>query len=262
MLDRPIVTLLTDFGLQDGYAGVMKGVIASIAPHARAIDITHQIPPQNLIAARFCLMSSYAYFPRGTIHLAVVDPGVGSQQRGVAIRFAEGYLVGPDNGLFSGVLSLSEAISAVSLTNPEYWRVPSPSSTFHGRDIFAPIAGHLADGVPLEVLGDSIDPDSLVRLPIEPLEIHGDRVLGSIQYIDIFGNLITDIPSVVVTGKNWSIEFPERTIPARSTYSDVPEGAIVPLIGSHGYLEISVNRGNAREALQLDWGDRIAVKLE
>jgi S-adenosylmethionine hydrolase len=214
MIDRPLITLLTDFGLEDGYAGMMKGVIASIAPEVRTIDITHRIPRQNLIAARFCLMSSYEYFPRGTIHLAVVDPGVGSDRRGVAIRCEAGYFVGPDNGLFSGVLETSPVISAVSLTNPQYWRGSVPSRTFHGRDIFAPVAAYLADGVPLEMLGDPIDPGSLVRPAIEPLEIQEKSIRGTIQYIDTFGNAITDIPESLVTGKNWAVELSGKIIPA------------------------------------------------
>jgi S-adenosyl-L-methionine hydrolase (adenosine-forming) len=259
MLDRPLITLLTDFGLQDGYVGVMKGVIASIAPGIATIDLSHQIPPQNLLAGRFCLMSSYGYFPRGTVHLAVVDPEVGSQRRGVAIRCEAGYLVGPDNGLFSGVLDLSPVISAVSLTNPQYWRLSSPSSTFHGRDIFAPVAAYLADGVPLAMLGPAIDPDSLVRVAIEPVEMRNDSILGSIQSIDTFGNLISNIFAASVRGKNWALELAEKTIPHRDTYSDVSEGEIVPLIGAHGYIEIAVYKGNAREVLQLNWGDRITL---
>jgi S-adenosylmethionine hydrolase len=259
MIDRTPIALLSDFGCQDGYVGVMKGIIAGIAPHAQTIDISHQIPPQSIIAGRFCLMSVYPYFPRGTVYLAVVDPGVGGQRRGVAVRCREGYLVGPDNGLFSGIYSLSPPIFAVSLTNADYWRLPVPSSTFHGRDIFAPVAAYLANGVPLEVLGDAIDPLSLVHFPLDPPIIADDRLLGSIQYIDTFGNLITNIPASVVTGKNWSIELAGTIIPHRFTYSDGDWGEIIPLIGSHGWIEIAIFGGNAQARLQLDWGDRITV---
>ena len=160
MSKNRIITLLTDFGLSDVYVGVMKGTIAQINPQLKVIDITHQIPSQNIAAARFCLMTAFAYFPPGTVHVAVVDPGVGSKRRPVAIKCANCFLVGPDNGLFSGVLSRESARSSVELTNSQYWRTPQPSSTFHGRDIFAAAGAHLANGVALEDLGEAIDPAS------------------------------------------------------------------------------------------------------
>jgi S-adenosylmethionine hydrolase len=143
-----IITLLTDFGLQDPYGGVMKGAIATLAPTATVIDLTHQIPPQDVAAARFALMSAFPYFPSGTVHTVVVDPGVGTARRAIAIATEASYLVGPDNGVFSGVLTQTTVRAAVALTNPRYWRTPDPSQTFHGRDIFAPVAAHLALGCP------------------------------------------------------------------------------------------------------------------
>ncbi|MBE9167424.1 SAM-dependent chlorinase/fluorinase [Pleurocapsales cyanobacterium LEGE 06147] len=255
-----IITLLTDFGWQDVYVGVMKGAIASINSQLQAIDLTHEIPPQNIAAARFCLLNAYTYFPSGTVHIAVVDPGVGSQRRGVAIQFADGFLVGPDNGLFSGVLNLSPAIAAVELTNTDYWRTPNPSTTFHGRDIFAPVGAHLASGVSLEQLGNSIDPDSLVKLTLPELTITDNKIIGCIQYCDRFGNLITNIPADAVIGQCWSAIVENRAIPTVQTYSDVPKGEIAALIGSHGWIEIAVNGGSAREKLQLDCADAIEIK--
>ncbi|MHC5725640.1 MAG: SAM-dependent chlorinase/fluorinase, partial [Nostoc sp.] len=143
---QPLVTLLSDFGDRDVYVGIMKGIIAQINRRLTVVDLTHQIPPQDIAAARFCLMNAYPYFPVGTVHVAVVDPGVGSKRRAIAVEFAQGFLVGPDNGIFSGVLSQSPAIAAVELTNLNYRRTPQPSKTFHGRDIFAPIAANLASG--------------------------------------------------------------------------------------------------------------------
>ena len=157
-----IITLLTDFGDRDIYVGVMKGAIAKINPQLKIIDLTHQIPPQNLLAARFALSNAYPYFPSGTVHIAVVDPGVGSSRRGVAVELKGGYVVCPDNGLCSGILD--GAIAAVELNNSQYWRVSDPSYTFHGRDIFAPVGAHLANGVSLEELGREIDLASLVKL--------------------------------------------------------------------------------------------------
>jgi S-adenosyl-L-methionine hydrolase (adenosine-forming) len=158
MEDARILTLLTDFGLNDVYVGVMKGVIAQVNPQLRVIDLTHQIPPQNVTAAQFNLMNAYPYFPPGTVHVAVVDPGVGGTRRAIAIQLAEAFLVGPDNGLLSGVVAQKQVIQAVELTNTRYWRNATPSSTFHGRDIFASVGAHLASGVAIAEMGDAIAP--------------------------------------------------------------------------------------------------------
>jgi hypothetical protein len=245
----------------------MKGAIAQINPTLTVVDLTHEIPPQNLTAARFCLMNAYPYFPKGTVHIAVVDPGVGSSRRAIAVKLADGFLVGPDNGLFSGILSNSGVsqslpeIAAVELTNPDYWRTTEPSSTFHGRDIFAPVGAHLASGVPLEQLGDAIDPATLVQPFIPECTQTEAGVTGCIQYIDRFGNLITNIPGTFVQGKIWSVVVGCR-LPSCQTYSDSPTGEAIALIGSHGWVEIAVNGGNAQSQLQLDWGDEVLLHLD
>ncbi|HEY9852635.1 MAG TPA: SAM-dependent chlorinase/fluorinase [Leptolyngbyaceae cyanobacterium] len=259
MNQNKIITLLTDFGLRDVYVGVMKGVIAQINPSLNVIDLTHEIPPQSIAAGRFCLMSAYSYFPEGTVHIAVVDPGVGSSRRGVAIAFAAGFLVGPDNGLFSGILNQSSAIAAVELTNPQYWRTPTPSNTFHGRDIFAPVGAHLASGVALAELGKPIDPATLVQFPIRECTETEDGLIGVIQYVDRFGNLITNIPGNLVQGKNWFIEISDFTISGNTTYSDREVGSLLALVASHGWVEIAVNNGNAQSILQVDWGSEVKV---
>ncbi len=300
-----MVTLLSDFGLQDVYVGVIKGVIAQINPDLQVIDLTHQIPPQNIAAGRFCLMNAAPYFPAGTVHLAVVDPGVGTARRAIALQLPQGYFVGPDNGLFSGVLSLAATepdaeIIAVELTNSNYWRSPQPSTTFHGRDIFAPVAAHLACGIPLECLGDPINPATLVQLSLPDCTVTDGEIEGSIQYIDQFGNLITNIPAEVVEDKTWFVvindsetdqlkakpqdykekkkkktkgkkqksnidaETPavvSRIIPSGKTYGDVQFGHLIALVGSHGWVEIAANRANAQTQLQLDWGCRVQVLL-
>lgn len=261
MSDRRIVTLTSDFGLSDVYVGVMKGVIAQIDPTLNVIDITHDIPPQNIAAARFCLMSAYAYFPSETVHIAVVDPGVGSKRREVAIEFAGGFLVGPDNGLFSGILAQNPPIAAVKLTNSKYWRTPSPSTTFHGRDIFAPVGANLANGVPFQELGESIDPETLIQLPLTEYTAIDSGVVGYVQYADRFGNLITNIPSDLVRGKNWSAKVAGFTITGKATYSDSPVGSLIALIGSHGWIEIAVTNGNAQAELQMNFGDMVEVLL-
>ncbi len=255
-----ILTLLTDFGLQDIYVGVMKGAIASINPDIHIIDLTHQIPAQNLAAARFCLLNAYTYFPQDTVHVAVVDPGVGSKRRGVAIQYDRGWLVGADNGLFSGVLAQSPAIAAVELTNPDYWQVPNPSNTFHGRDIFAPVGAHLASGVALAELGKAIDPDSLIQLPLPKLEISTNEISGCVQYVDHFGNLVTNIPANLIDNDSCSVIVQKQEISYGKTYSDVEIGEVVALVGSHNWIEIAVRNGSAREKLQLDWGDRVIFK--
>lgn len=254
-----IATLLSDFGEQDPYVGIMKGVIASINPAISTIDLTHLIPPQDVAAGRFALANAVPYFPTGTVHIAVVDPGVGSVRRGVAIAFEQGYLVGPDNGLFSGVLSRFAAIEAVELTDSQYWRTREPSRTFHGRDIFAPCGAHLATQIPLQELGTPIDPATLVDLPFPLCRVTPTGIRGAIQSIDTFGNLITNIPATALTEKNWSVLVGDILLPSSQTYSDRSPGEFVALIGSHGWLEIALNQGSASDRLQLTLGAEIEV---
>ncbi|AVH65834.1 SAM hydrolase/SAM-dependent halogenase family protein [Nostoc sp. 'Peltigera membranacea cyanobiont' N6] len=261
-IDRQrLMTFLSDFGDRDIYVGIMKGVIAQINPRLTVIDLTHQIQPQDIAAARFCLMNAYPYFPVGTVHLAVVDPGVGSKRRAIAVEFAQGFLVGPDNGIFSGVLSQSPAIAAVELTNLNYWRTSQPSNTFHGRDIFAPVAASLASGVPLKQLGQEINPASLVKLDIAECQQTSNGVVGCIQYIDRFGNLASNIPASYVQGKTWYVQAAGLSIPGCKTYGDVSVGERLALVGSHGWVEIAINSGNARSKLQLDWQEPLQVVL-
>ncbi|OUL35076.1 hypothetical protein BV372_12010 [Nostoc sp. T09] len=254
-----ILTLLSDFGDRDVYVGVMKGVIAQINPKLTVVDLTHQIPPQSIAAARFCLMNAYPYFSMGTVHVAVVDPGVGSRRRAIAVEFVQGFLVGPDNGIFSGVLSQKSAIAAVELTNFNYWRTPQPSTTFHGRDIFAPVGANLASGVPIQELGQEIDPATLVQLNIGECKETSTGVMGCIQYIDHFGNLVSNIPGSYVQGKTWCVQVRGLTIPGCATYSDVQVGEAIALVGSHGWVEIAINSGNAHSRLQINLQDSLEV---
>ena len=266
MSKNRIITLLTDFGLSDVYVGVMKGTIAQINPELKVIDITHDIPPQNIAAGRFCLMNAVAYFPTETVHVAVVDPGVGSRRRAIAIQCANFYLVGPDNGLFGGVLSLASAIASVELANPKYWRTNQPSSTFHGRDIFAAAGAHLANGVALEELGEDLDPASLVQLQIPNCSVTATGIEGCIQYVDRFGNLIANIPNNCLKNKNWSVKVDRLSdsiiIPSGETYSDGQPGDLIAIIGSEGWLEIAVNGGSAESVLKLELGANIQVIFE
>lgn len=261
MQPNGILTLLSDFGLSDVYVGAMKGAISQINPNLSVIDLTHQIPPQNIAAARFCMLNAYDYFPSGTVHVAVVDPGVGSMRRAIALEFAQGYLIGPDNGLFSGVLSQSSATSAVELTNSQYWRTPAPSTTFHGRDIFAPVGAHLANGVALSQLGEQIDIDTLVQLDLAQVRVTPLGIYGCVQYIDGFGNLITNIPASYVQERNWHVVASALDIPGGKSYSDVIAGSAVSLIGSHGYIEIAISCGNACSQLQIGLGAEVQVLI-
>jgi S-adenosylmethionine hydrolase len=237
----------------------MKGVIAQINPTLTVFDLTHQIPPQNIAAARFCLMNAYPYFPDGTVHVAVVDPGVGGMRRAIAVEFANGFLVGPDNGIFSGVLTQSPAIAAVELTNPNYWRTPQPSRTFHGRDIFAPVAAYLASSVEFKQLGHPIDPATLVQLSIAECIPTETGVSGCIQYIDRFGNLVSNIPGSCVQGKTWYVKASELAVRGGETYGDVNVGDAIALVGSHGWVEIAINSGNAQSQLQIQLQDAVHV---
>jgi S-adenosyl-L-methionine hydrolase (adenosine-forming) len=258
-----LLTFLTDFGSEDIYVGVMRGVIATIAPTVPVIDLTHGIPPQDIATARFQWMSAYAYFPPGTVHLAVVDPGVGGSRRAIALQLPSGFLVAPDNGLVSGILERETPIAAIELNNPNYWRVPNPSYTFHGRDIFAPVAAHLANGVPLLDLGQEIDWRSLVRLPIPPVEQLTDgHWRGVIQAIDHFGNLITNLRGDWVVGKSWSVSIGDQVCPGCQTYADASPGKIMALIGSENWIEIAAFNGNAQAELAAVIGDTVKLLID
>jgi S-adenosylmethionine hydrolase len=255
-----IVTLMTDFGLSDAYVGVMKGTIAQINPRLQTIDLTHQIPPQDITSARFQLMTAYPYFPDGTVHVAVIDPGVGSSRRSIAVQLKAGFVVAPDNGLVSGILE--DAVAAVELTNRKYWRSQTPSATFHGRDIFAPVGAHLASGVPLKELGDEIDLDSIIRLAIADAVTTENGIQGVIQAIDHFGNLITNIPGERVCDRPWSVQIDKSIYAGHTTYTDAKIGEIIGLIGSHGWVEIAMNHGDAQSYLKAEIGTSIVNLIQ
>ena len=259
-----IITLLTDFGLEDGYVAAMKGVIAGIAPDADVVDVTHLIPPQDVASGRFRLLTVTPYFPPGTVHLAVVDPGVGTRRRAVAVRSSSGsLLVGPDNGLLLGALEADPAVAAVELSEPRFWRMPAPSATFHGRDVFAPVAAHLARGVALELLGPAVALDSLVSVELPPWRPVPGGAEGAVQAVDRFGNLISNVPGTVLSAVGaWTASIAGRTVTGRGTYGDVPPGEALALVGSHGFVEIAVRQGSARNALEASIGMAVAIRCE
>ncbi|MGH2543093.1 MAG: SAM hydrolase/SAM-dependent halogenase family protein [Ardenticatenaceae bacterium] len=255
----PLV-LMTDFGMQDSYVGVMKGVIAGIAPDASVIDLTHAIRPQDVAHAAYTLGVSVSYFPAHTIFCCVVDPGVGGARRAVAVEAGEWTFVLPANGILTRVLDRWPARRAVALSNPRY-QLPQPSSTFHGRDIFAPAAAHLARGVPLSELGESLSPGSLYRLDLPAMRREGEALVGSIMHVDRFGNLISTISRDQLEGQTgWRVQVhgTNIVIPHMSrTFADVAPGQPVAYVGSDGYLELAVRNGNAAE----EWGVGLGAEL-
>ncbi len=258
----PIITLLTDFGLVDGYVASMKGVILSRCPGACIVDVTHQVAPFDIRSGSYVLKSILGAFPPGTIHVAVVDPGVGTSRKALAARLACGSIVlGPDNGLLSWALAMEARWEARSLENPETWR-PTVSHTFHGRDLFAPVAAHLALGFPFEGLGPSCSPvlASWVRA-----ERRDDGLLGQVVHVDHFGNLVTNVTEADLGRKEglaaWAVKLPGMaSLPGIArTYGDVPPGATVAIMGSSGHLEIAVHQGNAARILSAGTGTEVAV---
>jgi S-adenosylmethionine hydrolase len=248
-----VITLTTDFGQKDGYVGTMKGVILSIAPLARIVDISHDIRPQDLRQAMYILSTAVPYFPPSTVHVVVVDPGVGSARRPIAVRTGSAYYVAPDNGVLSYPLGEPDS-SVVHLDCAEYW-LPVVSNTFHGRDIFSPVGAHLAAGVPFHVLGTEISDAITLPLP-QPERLADGSLRGQVQHADRFGNLITDIPmSWLAEGMGWRFEIAGRRIAGLSiTYAAVARGELIALAGSDGLLEISIREGNAAETLPASAG--------
>jgi len=257
----PIITLLTDFGTRDGYVAAMKGVILGICPDARIVDVTHEIAPQAVAEGAFVLSTVAPYHPAGTIHTVVVDPGVGSDRRSVAVRAGEQLFVAPDNGVLTWVLPPGADYEAVSLEEPTYWR-PIISHTFHGRDVYAPVAAHLAAGVPLGWLGPPVD--DLVRLELPRAERHVDgAVAGAIIHVDHFGNLISNIPAAWITRlSEGSVSVGEARIDGIiPTYAMAPSGGLLALVGgSHGYLEVAVRGGSAAARLGVGVGAPIVAR--
>lgn len=252
------ITLLTDFGLADGYAGVMHGVILGINPAATIVDLTHEVPPQDVRYAAYVLSTAYRYFPAGTIHVVVVDPGVGGPRQAIALRAAGQTFLAPDNGVLSYVLAKGYA-ELVRLSQPRYW-LANPSRTFHGRDIFAPVAAHLSLGVPLGELGEPFAEP--VCLPIsQPLRRPDGTWEAHVIHVDRFGNLVTDL----CPDAGWLEQIASAKVKGRAiatvadTYSDVPSGAPVLLVGSGGYLEVAVRDGDARAELEADVGDPVLL---
>lgn len=276
----PTIALLTDFGTTDTYVGIMKAVMQRIAPDARFIDITHGIQPQNVRQGAFTLLNAFTYFGPGTIFLVVVDPGVGGTRKPIAASAGGYYFVAPDNGVLSYMLADFENPEVVELSNLSYQLTPV-SNTFHGRDIFAPTAAHLASGVPLYKFGPTVEHVYKQLLP--QLKIEGSQIIGQALYTDHFGNIITSIGkfnwtdehtlrltpqfgnkdrAVNVPAEKVSIKIRNTTIAQiRRTYGEVDRNELLTLIGSSGYLEIALNQGSAASQLNLTSGDQVTLQI-
>ena len=257
-----MIALLTDFGLRDHYAGTMKGVVIGICPDVTLVDITHDIPPHDMMTATLELAASYKYFPPATIFLVVVDPGVGSARRGIAVDTGDYRFVAPDNGVLSAVLRESPAKRVVELTERRYAR-PTVSRTFEGRDRFAPAAGWLAKGVDLSALGRSAG--AIQQLVIPAPQVGSDILSGEVLRVDRFGNLVTNIDRKLFekfTHANGIEVFADSHLIGRvvATYAEAAAGELCALFGSTDHLEIAVNAGSASDRLSLSRGAPVTIK--
>ena len=262
-----IITLLTDFGTEDAYVGMMKGVILTINPQAVIVDITHHIDPQDVIQAAYLIKSSYRYFPKGTVHLLVVDPGVGSDRSIVALEIMEHILLAPDNGVLTLLMDEGKTDAIVSVENTRYFLEPV-SRTFHGRDIFAPVGAHLCRGLDIKNLGSSLDQQNLVHLKIsKPYSSGNHQLVGTVLWFDRFGNCISNIDAALLekmdksgSGKMLEVKIGKHTIKGISlNYAETEPKCPLAIIGGFGYLEIALNKGNAKHALGIEKGDTITL---
>ncbi len=260
---QSIITLTTDFDLCDGYVGVMKGVIAGINPSARVIDISHKIEAHDAFQAACVINSSYAYFPSGTIHVVVVDPGVGSGRKIICLKTKDYLFLAPDNGVLSFIIEKEETASVREVTNRELF-LKEISNTFHGRDIFAPVAAHLSKGHEFKGLGGRIVKTNKIDLP-KPIRSPDGELTAEIIYVDSFGNLVTNINREVVDSMNVGADRLSITMGRRringicNSYTDVGDNEALAIFGSSGYLELSINRGRAGDVLKLKKGDKLVL---
>jgi S-adenosylmethionine hydrolase len=260
---RRVVTLTTDFGMQDGNVAVMKGVILGLNPDVTIVDLTHDIPPQSVASAAYVLRRAYGFFPLGTIHVVVVDPGVGTDRRPIALKTASALFVAPDNGVLSYVLAdqapTDQPPDLVHLTNAQYW-LPDVSNVFHGRDIFSPVAAHLSLGLPLSDLGPPIDDP--VTLPPPRFEKTPGKIAGQVMHIDHFGNLLTNIPAsdLMELGERITTRIGTMSIADLTrTFGHGRPGDPIAYMDSSGHLAIAVVNGSAHALLQCQVGQPVDV---
>lgn len=253
-----IVTLITDFGTRDGYVGEVKGVLLERCPTAVLVDITHDIDPGDVEGAAWVLRRVWERFPAGTVHLAVVDPGVGGERRALAVRHEDRWFIGPDNGLISEAIP-GDPLEVRAIDSGSLGLAPA-SVTFHGRDLFAPAAAWLVGGGSPEQMGGPVEPSELVRLAFPAPERLGAAIRGHVAHVDRFGNLITDIPSTWVSPTALVEVCGEEVSGLRTHYGAAESGELLALIGSGGTLEVAVCNGSAAERLSAGRGDRVRVR--
>ena len=254
-----IITLLTDFGEDDGFVGIMKGVILNINPQASIVDITHRVPSHNIEAGSFILYNSYKFFPPGTIHVAIVDPGVGSSRKAIAVQTKDYVFIAPDNQILKYIFHYEKSVRVFGISNQKYF-LEHISNTFHGRDIFAPCAAYLSRGTPIEELGSRIDEINQGEI-FKPI-VSDTFIEGQIIYIDKFGNLITNIPASLIQHRKFKIRLENNEITSLSrSYSEEENSFPIALIGSSGFLEIVMYRQHAAYILNLKAGDKIKIEL-
>lgn len=260
------VTLLTDFGTTDYFVGAMKGVIFGINPSAQIVDITHDIPPQDIEAAAFILLNSYPSFPDNSVHVAVVDPGVGSNRRPIVVRAANQFFVGPDNGVFSYVCEREATHQTIHVTADQYFKHPV-STTFHGRDVFAPVAAAITKGLPLTDLGRRIT-DSVRLASLSPTKLDNGKIEGRIIHVDRFGNCVTNISRKDLSVKNEAaavIRVKGKTIRSfRRFFADDAQSRdkFFSVWGSAGFLEIAVANNSAARLLKAERGTQIVLDIK
>jgi len=272
----PIITLTTDFGLQDAYVAAMKAVILGVNPNATIVDVCHSIEPQNIAQAAFLLGTVYAYFPKDTIHVLVVDPEVGiRRRRTIILKTPEAFFVAPDNGVLSYVIrhgasperkspeaeltTLPPRLVAVEIANPKFWHHPV-SATFHGRDIFAPVAAHLSLGVPPQEFGQVITSVNVLPIP-QPQLGKGGQLVGHVLHIDSFGNVVTDIHEEDLPPGRFRLQIAGHRIDSlSSSYANAEADQLVALIGSSGRLEVALRNGSAAARLDVKIGDQVSIR--
>jgi S-adenosylmethionine hydrolase len=263
MAKFPIITILTDFGQRDAYVAAMKGTILELAPNAKIVDIAHDITRHNIIQAAFILLNSSKYFPMNTIHLVVVDPGVGTERRRIIVQGNRSCYVGPDNGVLSLAIQ-EEGLKKIVLISERKYMRSNVTTTFEGRDIFAPAAAHLAQGVPIESFGRKVD--RMKQLLISHPNISDHHISGEIIHTDGFGNIITNITDsqiqeLMTIGQQYQVTINQTTKPIKymRSYGYVSPRELVIIIGSSKYIEISINQGNAQKLFRAKTGDPIAI---
>jgi S-adenosylmethionine hydrolase len=261
-MKSPIITLLTDFGLKDPYVASLKGVILTINPRCRMIDINLLVNHLDIEFCAFILANAYSAFPKGTIHLSVVDPGVGSQRKPILFVTKNYFFIGPDNGLFTLALQREKVRQAVGLTNRKYF-LPHVSTTFHGRDIFAPVAAHLSLGTKPKAFGHEIG--SWAELPFQRPRTKQGKLVGRVVHIDTFGNLVSNIDQKhffeFVRGHSFAIKVGRRAIHVlKKGYWEGKRNELMALFGSGGFMEISIREGSAQKSFRVKKGDRVVVR--